>query len=71
MCAHQIRMRPEARPRKKLLRPYQGVWSTGGVENDQERPRDLNQWAKRRNGAESCSNRSHRGRLFRGLLSPC
>jgi len=34
MCAHRIRMQPDARPRKKLLRPYRGAWSIGGMEND-------------------------------------
>jgi hypothetical protein len=33
-CARRLRMRPKARPRKKLLRQYRDAWSAGGVEND-------------------------------------
>ena len=34
MFARHIHMRPDARPRKKLSRPYRDAWSIGEMENE-------------------------------------
>ena len=58
MFARHIHMRPDARPRKKLSRPYRDAWSIGEKENEFHR-------AIRR-----CETHSRRSAESRGRSTP-